>query len=333
MYTDMKIKTLMSIYRVSNITLARGVGADPSLVSRWRSGEREPSEEMLGDIASFLSGQQMLPHDRAALSQTVGADCKGREDTAEAILRWLCGKAVPAPEADPAAKPEPPNTGLAFQPEEPSPRPIEQKWTGRLPLTLRSPRVCADIQDALRVKLEMFKGPGLCVLRKNSISGFFLPPELIRSQYPGTGERQVAELLELRALFERHAGGDGWVEFLPATLYDAVTINGSCAVSGFELFETRGLTLSGDALRATLQVIRACLKRYPGFRIVWTEGPAPQNICVRGEDEALYVTENPFSGIHIHAAAEGAEAPVLPSASHGDRGAGLLDDMIETLNY
>ena len=353
MYTDMKLKTLMSIYRISNVTLARGVGADPSLVSRWRSGEREPSGEMLRDIAGFLSGLQMLPHDKTVLSQTVGAPCGEREGTFEALLRWLCGKAVSPPSeilapASPESPPEPPpappeteagpaesqSAGLAFHSGGPSALPLDKKWMGFLPLTLRFPRICPDARDALQTKIEMFSKPGLCLSQKISLSGFFLPADLILSHYPDTGARQLKELSDMRALFERHAASDGWVEYWPATLYDAVSINGSCAVSGFELFERHGLTLSGDALRATLRVVRACLDRYPGFRIVWSEGPVPQNTYIRGGDEALYVREAPFSAVHIRPEpGEDTDTPLLPPAPPGDRGGALLEEMIEALNY
>ena len=81
----------MSIYRISSVVLARGVGVDPSLVSRWRSGERVPAENssVCAEIGAFLSGRPMLPHDRAALFQTVGRPCESREELARAVADYL----------------------------------------------------------------------------------------------------------------------------------------------------------------------------------------------------------------------------------------------------
>lgn len=337
-----KIKTLMSIYRISNIVLARGVGADPSLISRWRSGEREPSEEMLRGIAGFLSNQQMLAHDRDALSQTVCAPCTGSAETAAAVFAWLAGEGqagfpeefsaeeeTPAPEPDRPPAPPPPVTELSVSGDAP-PLQWEREWMGWMPLARCVPRVYSDARAAMDIKTRMLTGAGMCVLHKTSLSGFFLPPEVIRTRYPLTERRQNEQLLEMRSLFERHAAAAGWIEFLPLTLVDAISINGSCAIPGFEVFERKGLTLSGDALRATLQVIRACLERYPHFRIVWTEQPAPQDVCVSGEGDALYVSHEPFSAVHISVLPKETDELPVPS---GDRGSGLLDEMIESLLY
>lgn len=78
--------------RVSSVTLARGIGADPSLVSRWRSGERVPSGETLGIIADFMSGVALLPNDQKTLEEMVGTECSGRTGKAEAIAAWLRGE-------------------------------------------------------------------------------------------------------------------------------------------------------------------------------------------------------------------------------------------------
>lgn len=104
-----KLQTLMSIYRLNNITLARGIGADASLVSRWRNGERIPKRNSRSylDIASFLAGRGMLEYDRETLSAMLGVDCSSREGTKTALLAWLQGKAVVRP--------------LNLSPEEPAP--------------------------------------------------------------------------------------------------------------------------------------------------------------------------------------------------------------------
>ena len=88
-----RLTTLMNIYRVNNITLARGVGADASLVSRWRGGERvpKPRSSVPGDIAEFLSGMGMLQHDRETLEKLLGVPCGSREQARGAIEAWLRG--------------------------------------------------------------------------------------------------------------------------------------------------------------------------------------------------------------------------------------------------
>jgi hypothetical protein len=104
-----KLQTLMSIYRLNNITLARGIGADASLVSRWRNGDRIPkrNSHVYSDIAAFLAGRGMLEYDRETLSAMLGIDCSARDSTKAAILAWLQGKAVVRP--------------LNLSPEEPAP--------------------------------------------------------------------------------------------------------------------------------------------------------------------------------------------------------------------
>ncbi len=86
-----KLNTLLQVYRISSIDLARGMGVDPSLVSRWRSGERSPSKKskLPDEIGAFLAGVTMLPLDRELLSQTIGRKLNTYEDTSESISTWL----------------------------------------------------------------------------------------------------------------------------------------------------------------------------------------------------------------------------------------------------
>lgn len=86
-----KINTLISLFRINNVTLARGIGADPSLVSRWRTGDRVPAkyDRTLREIAAFLAGAPMLPLDRRQLEELTGRSCEGRDDREAAVYDWL----------------------------------------------------------------------------------------------------------------------------------------------------------------------------------------------------------------------------------------------------
>lgn len=100
MPSENKIVTLMRICRLNNVTLARGIDADPSLVSRWRGGERSPTRESAADIAQFVSGMTLFDRDRALLSEVVGLDCSTREATAEALLLYLTDREPTAAERE-----------------------------------------------------------------------------------------------------------------------------------------------------------------------------------------------------------------------------------------
>ncbi len=70
------LSALMDICRVGNIALARGIGVDPSLVSRWKSGERVPASgsPVIRKIAAFLAGVPLREHDRDVLRRAVGGE-------------------------------------------------------------------------------------------------------------------------------------------------------------------------------------------------------------------------------------------------------------------
>ncbi|MCL2081706.1 MAG: hypothetical protein FWH04_00470 [Oscillospiraceae bacterium] len=191
-----------------------------------------------------------------------------------------------------------------------------------------------DIQCAFDWREEILEKPGCCLIHKHSISGFFVPPDLIKEKYPSTCERQLERLSRMRGIFERQASGDGWVEFLPTTLYDAVSINASCAVSGLELFAESGLTLQHEALRAALQIMKACLTRYPNYRIVWTPQPLPVSLWIKEGREALYCIEKKpeLLSVRISPTSEQTPEPGLEQADEKDRGAFFLDELLESLS-
>ncbi len=95
-----KLTTLMNIYRLPNIAIARGIGIDPSLVSRWKTGQREPAdgEETATALADYFAQAPLLVHDRILLTQTLGgASLDSQEALTAALTRWLSGRAASQP--------------------------------------------------------------------------------------------------------------------------------------------------------------------------------------------------------------------------------------------
>ncbi|MDR0248403.1 MAG: hypothetical protein LBI44_01900 [Oscillospiraceae bacterium] len=86
-----KLNLLMQITRMSGASLSRGTGVDPSLVSRWRSGERLPTKRghAAGSIGAYMAGVELLPADRELLTRTVGFSGLSDGDLAQAITVWL----------------------------------------------------------------------------------------------------------------------------------------------------------------------------------------------------------------------------------------------------
>lgn len=105
-----KLDRLMKIYRMNNVTLARGTGVDASLVSRWRSGSRVPSARsgVPEDIGAFLAGAPILPLDQTMLHQTLGRVPDERGDLARAIAEWLKADNIVSFPASAPRLPEPP---------------------------------------------------------------------------------------------------------------------------------------------------------------------------------------------------------------------------------
>ncbi|GHV32470.1 hypothetical protein FACS18949_03480 [Clostridia bacterium] len=89
------LTTLMNLYRINNSSLSKGMDVDPSLVSRWKSGSRVPSRRsgVPSDIANYLAGLGMLQHDRETLVKLLNCPCETREETAQALAKFLLGDA------------------------------------------------------------------------------------------------------------------------------------------------------------------------------------------------------------------------------------------------
>lgn len=101
-----KLSALLTVFRMNNVTLARGIGADPSIVSRWRTGDRVPVrlDRAARDISAFLSGAPILPLDLRQLEELAGHPCRSPEETEAAVFGWLT-----RPGEEPASRRPPPD--------------------------------------------------------------------------------------------------------------------------------------------------------------------------------------------------------------------------------
>lgn len=70
---DIRLVRLMTLFHISNKELADACNVDPSLVSRWRSGQRFPSEKynQIQQIASFFLGLEINDLQKAALDDII----------------------------------------------------------------------------------------------------------------------------------------------------------------------------------------------------------------------------------------------------------------------
>ncbi|MGM0421370.1 MAG: hypothetical protein ACQEQG_10350 [Bacillota bacterium] len=71
-----KLDILMKTLQVSNRRLARALSIDPSLVSRWRTGARRPSEkaDYVKDISEFISTYTTRDYQKAAVYEVMGME-------------------------------------------------------------------------------------------------------------------------------------------------------------------------------------------------------------------------------------------------------------------
>gem|GEM_PF-5254157 len=87
-----QLETLLDICRVSNAALARGLGVDASLVSRWKTGSRLPPEarRVAREIAVFLSDLPLRARDRETLIGVLGKESAANGLVA-ALERFIMG--------------------------------------------------------------------------------------------------------------------------------------------------------------------------------------------------------------------------------------------------
>ena len=93
-----KINLLMKMANTTNTKLAEALGIDPSLVSRWRTGAREPGEDSryIQLIGMYFSTQARQDFQRVALLELTGHQMEDK-NVSEATIsryltRWLTGE-------------------------------------------------------------------------------------------------------------------------------------------------------------------------------------------------------------------------------------------------
>lgn len=96
MYFEQKLNALMHLFKLSNSKLARGINVDPSLVSRWKSGERQmsPASPHVPAIASYFLRLNAYHYQRDFLDQILKQQLGSNDHFNEArrihaLAEWL----------------------------------------------------------------------------------------------------------------------------------------------------------------------------------------------------------------------------------------------------
>jgi hypothetical protein len=96
-----KLDLLMTTLNVSNSRLARSLSVDPSLVSRWRTGARQPSQknDYIKDISTYFTAYAKMDFQKAALYEIMGLDINKSRNSLyplqELLYTWLADKQSP----------------------------------------------------------------------------------------------------------------------------------------------------------------------------------------------------------------------------------------------
>lgn len=96
-----KLDLLMKVQNVTNSRLARTLSVDPSLVSRWRTGDRKPNQKnnYIKNISVYFSSQAKMDYQKAALYEIMGLDINESQNNlfslSELLYTWLTDKKSP----------------------------------------------------------------------------------------------------------------------------------------------------------------------------------------------------------------------------------------------
>jgi hypothetical protein len=96
-----KLDLLMKIQNVTNIRLARSLSVDPSLVSRWRTGARKPSQknDYIKEISTYFTAHAKMEFQKAALYEIMGLEINKSQNSLypiqDLLYTWLTDKKSP----------------------------------------------------------------------------------------------------------------------------------------------------------------------------------------------------------------------------------------------
>jgi transcriptional regulator with XRE-family HTH domain len=100
-----KINLLMKMANTTNTKLADALGIDPSLVSRWRTGAREPSEDSryIQLIGIYFASQAKQDFQRVAMLELTGHQMEdknvGEPVISNYLTRWLSDESKISPKS------------------------------------------------------------------------------------------------------------------------------------------------------------------------------------------------------------------------------------------
>jgi len=96
-----KLDLLMKTQNVTNSRLARSLSVDPSLISRWRTGDRKPSPKSnyIKEISTYFISQSKMDFQKAALYEIMGLDINNGQNKLyplqNFLYTWLADKSSP----------------------------------------------------------------------------------------------------------------------------------------------------------------------------------------------------------------------------------------------
>ncbi len=93
---DQKLTSLMNLFKISNIQLARGIDVDPSIISRWKSGDRKVSANSphIFQVAEFFLHLEAQDYQKEYIELILSAKLSDHtsQDDGRAVLKlsdWL----------------------------------------------------------------------------------------------------------------------------------------------------------------------------------------------------------------------------------------------------
>ena len=104
MYFKEKLKLLMDLFKISNSQLARAINVDASLISRWKSGQRQVTAQSphLPALAQYFIRYHGYQYQHEALNRilqsTTGTiSLTDEADKVQALANWLVSDVLPGP--------------------------------------------------------------------------------------------------------------------------------------------------------------------------------------------------------------------------------------------